>query len=181
MLSLICPFCAKLMQFHDLHDYYCKKMNMRLSIEEQVCPRCASGTMRVLSIGPPEAEIMVGRIESLAVTCGEPRAEISIAQDTLASLVIQHYIDTVESLCAELFGAKWVKGFDIMLWEALENDSEAIQLSAHDIGKIKSLYENIKLWVINPDSWTNIKGGKETYVTIKEWYWMYKNREKLFH
>lgn len=168
------------MQFHDLHDYYCKKMNMRLSIEEQVCPRCSTGTMRVLNIGLPLAEVAVGRIESLEVTCGQRRADIQISQDTLNSIVLQHYIDTVENLCAEIFGTKWVKGFDIMLWEALENDSEAIQLSEADINKIKCLHENIKVWVVDPEDWSNIKGSKETYVTIKEWYWMYKNRQTLF-
>lgn len=154
---------------------------MRLSIEEQVCPRCASGTMRVLSIGPPEAEVAIGRIESLEVTCGQRREDIAISQDTLNSLVLQHYASTVEGLCAELFGARWVKGFDIILWEALENSSEAIQLSERDINKIRSLYENSKLWIVNPEDWSNIRSNKETYVTINEWYWMYKNREKLFN
>lgn len=154
---------------------------MRLSIEEQVCLECGNSAMQLVSMSTPYAASSIGRFESLEVTCMNSRPEKHIKQDVLFNLVQNHYANVVHGLCYDLFNKPWMPGFEIMLWEALHNASDSILLSAEEILRLKSLYENTKLWFISPNSWSNrIASPTVNFVAINEWYEMYTNRDKLF-
>lgn len=180
MRSFICPDCLGIMRVFDLYDYYCKKVNMKLSIEHQACLQCGNAVMQIINMGPPESESAIGRTESMEITCAEHRSDVHIKQAVLYDLVKNYYANIIHGLCYELFGKPWVNGFEILLWEAVHDMSADIELNAEEMLRLRSLYENTQLWLINPGDWNNRKDQPDiAFVSINEWSWMYKNKEQL--
>lgn len=179
MAQLICPDCLNTMTVYDLYDIFCPKAGMSVILEQQICVQCANSAMQVVNvIDPAVPSSVVGRRESLQLTCDvrEPKKFTSAQLLTLFKL---YYSNFIHGICASAFGAVWVKGFELMLWDAVNGRSTALVLNEDELSKLISLYTCAHLWLINPNDWITQKGGPTTvFVTAEEWSLLYKNKKK---
>lgn len=182
MTPVTCSHCLKLMVSYDLHEIYCKQVALVVTMDELICTECGAAVLRVADVHTPEEPCIIGRTESIELTCFSERVPPKLSESYIIGLVHAYYLDYTKNICSIVFGANWVVGFEVYLWQALNNLPEApFRLSLSCISKLQGLNTALNLWPVLAACWDiNNTHGEYALISNASWCTLYKNKTTIF-
>ena len=178
--QVICGDCNKAMKANDLHSLFCIKANVFVKIEESICLYCSSRVLLVVDVvaaGMPE---VVGRTESVEVTCLSEMPPLALEQSALDAMALSHFLHMMQHCCITYTGQLWYAGFEVELWQVVHNIKKVphLKLSAREILTFKTLSKNLNTWIFSDETKAmhalqDVK-SKSIFIDLDAWIYTYQ-------